>query len=291
MAEMIKHLPKKKGKLLKIFKTDKYNLVSNILVLVFALISLFPVYWMFSSALKSSESITAMPPEWIPKNPSFANYIQLFHSQHILIWVYNSLFIGLVTTFLVVFISSLAAYSFAKIRFFGSQVIFAVLISTLMIPKDVYTVPLFRIMQNFNMVGTQMGVILPNVALPFGVFILKQFMDTIPDAMRESAKIDGASEWRIYLKIFMPMASPGLGALFILEFARVWNDYLWQLVMLSNDAAKTLQLGIASIQTETVPNLAFKMTGASLAAIPMIVIFLCFQRYFTKGIVLGAMKE
>ncbi|HEY5584745.1 MAG TPA: carbohydrate ABC transporter permease [Ruminiclostridium sp.] len=272
-------------------KRDKLDIVSNIVVLFFALINIFPLYWMFSNSLKSSNSITRMPPEWIPQHPSFDNYVQLLSSQNVISWAFNSVFISVLTTVLVVFISSLAAYAFAKLDFYGNKVIFVIFISTLMIPKDVYIIPLFKIMQNFNLINTRLGVIIPNVALPFGVFILKQFFDSLPNALRESAKIDGASEWTVYLRIIIPMAKAGIGALFILVFVRMWNDYLWQLIMLSKDSLKTLQLGIASLQTENVPNLAFKITGASLAAIPMIIVFLCFQSYFTRGITLGAVKE
>ena len=240
---------------------------------------------------KDSNSITQMPPEWIPLHPTLENYFGLATSKSLLLWAVNSIVISAVTTALVVVISSLAAYSFSKLKFYGSKVIFVVFISTLMIPKDVYIIPLFKIMQSFSLINTRIGTILPNVALPFGVFILKQFLDTLPDELRESAKIDGCSEWRIFLRIIMPMARAGLGALFILEFVRVWNDYLWQLIMLSKENLKTLQLGIAALQTELMPNMAFKITGATLAAIPMITVFLCFQSYFTRGITLGAVKE
>jgi multiple sugar transport system permease protein len=246
---------------------------------------------MFTNALKDNNSITSMPPEWIPHKPTFSNYLELLQSKSIMTWSFNSIVISAVTTILVVMVSSLAAYSFSKLKFFGGDIIFIIFVSTLMIPKDVYIIPLFKMMQGFHLINTRLGVILPNVALPFGVFILRQFMDTIPDELRESAKIDGAGEWRIFLRIILPMAKPGLGALFILMFVKVWNDYLWQLIMLSKDKLKTLQLGIASLQTETMPNLAFKITGASLAAIPMIIVFICFQGYFTQGITLGAIKE
>lgn len=272
-------------------RRDKFDIVSNIIVLFFAICSFFPLYWMFSNALKNSGSITSMPPEWIPLNPTLNNYIELLSSKSVLLWSFNSIVISAVTTLLVVFISSLAAYSFSKLDFYGNHIIFIIFISTLMIPKDVYIIPLYKIMQNFDLINTRLGAILPNVALPFGVFILKQFLDTIPNEMRESAKIDGCSEWKIFFRVVMPMAKPGLGALFILVFVRVWNDYLWQLIILSKDTLKTLQLGIASLQTETVPNLAFKITGASLAAIPMIIVFISFQGYFTKGITIGAIKQ
>jgi multiple sugar transport system permease protein len=268
-----------------------FDIVSNVIVFFFAIVSLFPLFWMFTNALKDSVSITSMPPEWIPLHPTLANYAGLFTSKSIVTWTVNSIIISAVSTVLVVMVSSLGAYSFSKLRFFGRQVIFVIFISTLMIPKDVYIVPLFKLMQGFHLINTRVGAFLPNVALPFGVFLLKQFLDTIPNELRESAKIDGCGEFRVFLSIVMPMAKAGLGALTILQFVSVWNDYLWQLVMLSKDSLRTLQIGIASLQTETMPNLAFKVAGASLAAIPMLIVFIAFQGYFTKGITLGAIKE
>jgi multiple sugar transport system permease protein len=272
-------------------RKSSFDIISNVIVFIFAVVSLFPLYWMFTNALKDSVSITSMPPEWIPMHPTLTNYIQLFAAKSIISWAFNSIVIAAVSTCLVVMVSSLGAYSFSKLRFFGRKVIFAIFISTLMIPKDVYIVPLFKVMQTFQLINTTAGAILPNVALPFGVFLLKQFLDTIPNELRESAKMDGCSEFRTFLQIVMPMARAGLGALFILQFVSVWNDYLWQLVMLSKDNLKTLQIGVASMQTETMPNLAFKVAGASLAAIPMLLVFSAFQGYFTKGITLGGIKE
>ena len=270
---------------------SRYDFVANIIVFLFALVMLFPMYWMFSNALKPSHTVTLMPPEWVPKNITFANFYDLIFYRPIGLWMKNSFVISLGTTVLVVITSSMAAYAFAKLRFKGRNIIFFIFISTLMIPKEVYIIPLFRQMQLFRLSFTTIGIILPSVAAPFGVFILKQFFDTLPDDLRESARIDGCNEFTVFSQIFMPMARAGIGALFILMFVRAWNDYLWQLIMVNRDADRTLQLGIAAMQQEIVPNMAFRLTGASLAAIPMIIVFLAFQRYFTQGITLGALKE
>lgn len=268
----------------------KYDFVSNVVVLVFSLLMLFPLYWMFCTALTEGARVTVQPPQWIPNPVSFENFRDLFHAKPIMLWIKNSLAISLGTTVLTVIFSSIAAYGFSKLQFRGRNVLFYLLISTLMIPKEVYLIPLFKTMQSMNLAFTTIGIILPNVASPFGVFILKQFFDSLPNELRDSARIDGSGELRTFLSIYLPLAKPGIGALFILTFVRTWNDYLWQLVMTNSDAKRTLQLGIAALQNEASPNIMYKITGACVAAIPMIVIFLMFQKYFTKGITLGAVK-
>jgi multiple sugar transport system permease protein len=160
-----------------------------------------------------------------------------------------------------------------------------------MIPKEIMIVPLFRITQNFGLVNHLSGMIWPNVAAAFGVFLLKGFFDTTPDALREAGKIDGAGEWRIFTQIMLPIVKPGLGALFILNFVQVWNDYLWQLVIGQDKNMKTLMVGTATLMQDLNPNFAYKMAGATIAAIPMLLVFLLFQRYFTTGITAGAVKE
>ena len=160
-----------------------------------------------------------------------------------------------------------------------------------MIPHEVLVIPLFKIVHSLGWYGTYQGVIIPNVATAFGVFLLKQFIDTIPDSIRESAKIDGSSEFKIFLNIILPMAKPGISALFIIMFVRIWNDYLWQLVIIKDNIMNTLQLGIASMQNDQTTNYAYVVAGTSVATIPMLIVFLIFQRYFTKGITVGAVKE
>jgi multiple sugar transport system permease protein len=150
---------------------------------------------------------------------------------------------------------------------------------------------LFRIAQDLGLVNDLHGMIWPNVATAFGVFLLKGFFDSAPDALREAARIDGAGEVRTFLQIMLPIVKPGIGALFILNFVQVWNDYLWQLVIGQDKDVKTLMVGIATLMQDLNPNFAYKMAGATVAAIPMLLIFVLFQQYFTRGISIGAVKE
>lgn len=272
-------------------KREAIDIVANIIIIFFAILNLFPIYWLFTSSLKNSADVLKMPPDWVPKTPTFANYVDVFRNQPALRWTFNSVFVSLVSTVLVIGVSSLAAYAFSKLRFKGKNVIFIIFISSLMIPKEIMIVPLFRITQNLNLVNKLNGMIWPNVATAFGVFMLKGFFDSIPDSLREAAIMDGANEFQIFYKIILPIVKPGIGALFILNFVQVWNDYLWQLVVGQDKNMKTLMVGIATLMQDLNPNFAYKMAGATVAAIPMLIIFIFFQKYFTRGISIGGVKE
>lgn len=272
-------------------KKEPFDILSNIFVTFFAVLSLFPLYWLFTSSLKNSSDVVKMPPDWFPKTMTLSNYIDVFNSQPALRWTYNSLVVSLVSTVALIVVSCLAAYAFSKLKFKGKNFLFILFISSLMVPKEVVIVPLFRVIQDLGMVNSLNGMIWPNVATAFGVFLLKGFFDGIPDSLRESAKIDGASEIKILYQIMLPIVKPGIGALFILNFVQVWNDYLWQLVVGQQNEVKTLMVGIATLMQDLNPNFAYKMAGATVAAIPMLIIFLLFQSYFTRGLSVGAVKE
>ena len=272
-------------------KLDVFDWISNIVASFFAVINLFPLYWLATSSFKNNTDVLKMPPDWWPTNPTLDNYIEVFRSQPAIRWSFNSIFIALATTLLVVAASSLAAYAFAKLDFMGKNFLFIIFIASLMIPKEVMIVPLFKIIQGFNWMNNYNAMIWPNVATAFGVFMLKGFFDTIPDSLRESGKIDGASEIRVFIQIILPIVQPAIGALFILNFVQVWNDYLWQLVVVNKKEMKTLMVGVSSLMQELNPNFAYKMAGATVAAIPMLIVFLAFQKYFTRGITVGAVKE
>ncbi|GIP40174.1 sugar transport system permease [Paenibacillus sp. J31TS4] len=272
-------------------KREKVDVVANAIVIFFAVLNLFPLYWLFTSSLKNSSDVIKMPPDWWPATITFSNYVEVFQSQPALRWTFNSLFVAGVSTVLVVAVSAMAAYAFSKLRFTGKNVLFIIFISSMMVPKEVMIVPLFRISQDLGLVNNLFGMIWPNVATAFGVFLLKGFFDSAPDALREASRIDGAGEVRTFLQIMLPIVKPGIGALFILNFVQVWNDYLWQLVIGQDKEMKTLMVGIATLMQDLNPNFAYKMAGATVAAIPMLLIFLLFQKYFTRGISIGAVKE
>jgi ABC-type sugar transport system, permease component len=272
-------------------KREAYDVVSNIAICLIAILNLFPLYWLFTSSLKNSSDVIKMPPDWWPKTFTLDNYTEVFHNQPALRWTFNSLYVAGLTTVLVVIASSMAAYAFSKLRFKGRNVIFIIFVSSMMVPKEVMIVPLFQLTQQLGLVNSLYGMIWPNVAIAFGVFLLKGFFDSAPDALREAARIDGAGEVRTFVQVLLPIVKPGIGALFILNFVQVWNDYLWQLVVGQEKNSKTLMVGIATLMQDLNPNFAYKMAGATIAAVPMLLIFILFQQYFTRGISIGAVKE
>ena len=282
---------KKKNFFQKLKHMEPLDLFVNILVLLYAIVNLFPFYYLITSSFKSSAEIFKMPPDWWPKTFRYQNYVDLFKGQPAFRWAFNSFLVALTTTLLVVLCSSLAAYSVSKLRFKGRMLIYAVFIGALMIPKEIFIVPLFQIITKLDLSDTYSGMILPNVASTFGVFLLKGFFDTVPDSIRESGKLDGASEFKIFATLIIPIVRPGIGALFILNFVNIWNDYLWQMLIARSKDMMTLMVGTASIMQEISPNYGYKMAGAAVAAIPMLIIFMIFQRYFTAGITMGSVKE
>ena len=188
------------------------------------------------------------------------------------------------------FTAAMAGYALAKKRFIGRSVVFTLIVCAMALPKQVILIPLLREMSSLHLYNTIWAVILPIVGWPFGVFLIKQFGEGIPGEMMEAAKIDGANEWKTFTAIAYPMIKPGVGALAIFTFINSWNDYFMQLIMLSSTSNLTISLGIAKLQAENATDFGLIMAGAALAAVPIIVVFLIFQKYFTKGITMGAVK-
>ena len=186
--------------------------------------------------------------------------------------------------------ASMAGYALAKKRFVGGRLLFTLIVCAMALPKQVILIPLLREMSNLNLYNTIWAVIFPIVGWPFGVFLMKQFSEGVPTEMIEAAQIDGASEAKTFLQIVVPMIKPGIGALAIFTFINSWNDYFMQLIMLSSTSNLTISLGIAKLQAENATDYGLIMAGAALAAVPIIIVFLLFQKYFTKGITMGAVK-
>lgn len=262
----------------------------NVFVILLAVAFLFPLYWMILTSFKHASVTIKMPPELWPKEVTFANYQSLWEKTKIARWFWNSLFVSASTAALVCITSALAGYAFAKKQFAGKRLLFILVIGSMMIPRELLLVPLFEMMRTFHWFNSYPALIFPLIGWPLGVFMLKQFCSTIPGELIEAAHMDGSSAWGTFGKIVVPLIMPGIGALAIFTFISTWNDYLWQLVMINSDRMKTLQVGIASLQSQFVTQYGLVMAGAVVASLPMIVVFIFFQRYFTEGITLGAIK-
>lgn len=255
-----------------------------------AIASLLPLYWMITGSFKETASQMQMPPEWFPVHPTFENYKTLFRRAPVVRWFINSAVIASVLTGTNLLFNSLAGYAFAKKDFPGKNAIFWMIISTMMVPGQVTLVPLFIMMTKLHLVNTFTGIMLPGVAGAFGLFLMKQFMQTLPSELIDAARIDGCSEWSTFYRVMLPLAKPALAVLGIFVFIGQWNNFVWPLIMTNSKEMRTLQVGLATLRQEHLTDWGLLMSGATLAALPMIIIFFAFQRYFMTGLTIGATK-
>ena len=290
--------------------TKVYQYVSYFFVLVMAFLFTFPLYWIISGAFKTGAEINAREPAWWPSEWVMTNFDKLFDRRSAPLfdfeifgyiitgptvpaairWLVNSVFMSVMAMLLTCLTSAMAGYALAKKRFYGRTLLFSLIVCAMALPKQVILIPLLREMNALGLYDTVWSVIFPVVGWPFGVFLLKQFAEGIPTEMVEACRIDGASEWRTFTDVMFPMIKPGVGACAIFTFINSWNDYFMQLIMLTTNKNLTISLGIATMQGESSIDFGLLMAGAALASVPIIIVFLIFQKYFTKGITMGAVK-
>ena len=266
-----------------------YKIFSVIILIAVVLFFLFPLYWIITGSFKNNAEITAREPIWFPMSPTMENYMELFDNPAFL-WLFNIIFISAAAMLLTCITASLAGYALGKKRFIGRGVLFTIIICAMALPKQVIVIPLAQLMTFLNLKDTLWAVILPTVGWPFGVFLMKQFSESIPTEILEAARVDGAGELRTFASVVFPMIKPGIGALAIFTFVNTWNDYFLQLVMLISEEKWTLPLAIANMQGEMSTDYGLIMAGAALASVPIIIVFIAFQKYFTQGIAMGAVK-
>jgi len=282
--------------------------LTYVLLIFVAITSLFPLYWLFNTSLTPATSTVKFPPDIIPVNATLNNFVAVVKSSgvskipipgtdevwqvpRIYLWFVNTAFITLLSTAVHLLFDSMAGYAFAKRKFPGSNVLFVMVLAALMIPPQVTLVPLYLMITQWKLVNTYAGVILPGLADVIGIFLLKQYIQTLPGELEEAARMDGASEWTIYTKIILPLTTPALAVTAIFSFQRYWNSFIWPLIVLQNPDMFTLQVGLAYIHTsEFGTNYGLLLAGAALAAIPMIIFFFAFQKYFMQGLRIGAIK-
>lgn len=266
-----------------------YKAFAAVVLILLALFFLFPLYWIVTGSFKDVIEINAKEPSWFPQNPTMDNYARLFDNPAFL-WLFNIVFISAAAMVLTCITAALAGYALAKKRFYGRGILFTIIICAMALPKQVIVIPLLQEMTAIGLDDSLWAVILPTVGWPFGVFLMKQFAETIPNEILEAARVDGAGELRTFFSVVFPMIKPGIGALAIFTFVNTWNDYFLQLVMLTSREKWTLPLAIANLQSEMSSDFGLIMAGAALAAIPIVAVFIAFQKYFTQGIAMGAVK-
>lgn len=274
---------------MKKIKYSPRGIIFTTIIIILTIIFIFPFYWIVTGAFKPQNVTVQIPPQWFPKSPTLSNFAELAKNP-LASWTFNSFFISFSTMIVVCLVATMAGYVLAKKRFPGRDLIFWSLIIAMALPKQVVMIPLFTILSKFGWINSYAGLILPAAAWPFGVFLMKQFSQGVPGELLEAAKIDGCNELRIFWSIVVPLVKPGIGALAIFTFINSWNDYFMQLIVIRSSNKFTLPLGVALMQQEFTTNYGAIMAGAALASLPMIIIFIAFQNYFTQGITMGAVK-
>jgi len=267
------------------------RIIALVFITMLAVSSILPLYWMITGSFKIQMSAMSFPPEWFPKSPTLENYQNLFLDKPTFRWLFNSIFIATCVSFGAIITSTMAGYAFGKKDFPGKSFLFWLMLGTMMLPHQVLLIPLFLMIVDLNLNNTYAGYILPYIAYPLGVFLIKQYMQSVPNELLEAARIDGASELLTFRTVVVPLAKPAIGAIGIFAFILGWNDYLWQLVVADAEKMLTLPVAVSRLSQGLLStNYGLSMAGATIAFIPMLIFFLVFQRFFVKGISVGALK-
>lgn len=263
----------------------------NGLLWAFAALAAFPLVWMVCVSLMPAGSASSLPPPLLPHDPTLAHYRVLLGDGGLKRAFVNSLGLAVVSTLLSTSFNTLAGYAFAKLRFRHRERIFGLLIAALVIPGQVAMLPLFLMLKGMGLVNTWMGVLIPSLAGIFGIFLVRQYAQSIPDSILDAARIDGAGELRIFRSFVLVLCLPVLVTLGIFTFLGVWNDFLWPLIVLTDRDLYTLPVALANLVGEHVQDTELMMAGAVLTVLPVLVLFVALQRYYLAGIMAGSVKE
>jgi multiple sugar transport system permease protein len=264
--------------------------IVNGLLAGLAFVSLFPLVWMVSVSFMQPGAASTLPTPIFQRAPTLANYHLLFGSIGMGKYFFNSLLIALLATLISVTFNVMAGYAFAKLRFRGRDAIFKTLLGALVIPGQVAMLPLFLMLKPLGLINSYAGAVVPMMASVFGIFLVRQFARGIPDDLLEAARIDGASEWRIFLTIVVPVLTPVLATLAIFSFLGTWNDFMWPLIVLTDDSLHTLPVALAGLSREHVQDNELMMAGSVVTVLPVLLLFLALQRQYMAGLMAGSVK-
>lgn len=255
-----------------------------------ALLALLPMAWMIAASFMRTGEANTFPPRLLPADPTLEHYRTLFTRLNVGRYFMNSMIVAVTATVASLFINSMAAYAFAKLRFRGRDRLFRFLTLGLVIPVQVSMLPLFLLMRELGLVNSYWGVIIPSLASIFAIFLVRQYAVSIPDDLIDAARIDGASEFRIYWSVVLPVIRPILATLAIWTFLATWNDFMWPLIVLNDDSMFTLPVALANLAGERVQDTELMMAGSVVTVLPVLVVFLFLQRYYVEGITAGSVK-
>ena len=280
------------------------NLIPNLLLIIPAAIMLLPIYWMIITALKPSTEIYIVPPTWIPSRLEFSNFARVLDLARFDRYFINTVVFAGIHTVLNLLFASMAGYGFARLRFPGQQPLFWLLLTKMMVPFYVVLIPLFILMRFFPLTGgndlfgqggsglydTVLGILLPGIITPFGIFMFRQFFLTLPRDLEDAARIDGCTEWQIYWRVMLPLTKPAIVTLAIFTFQGSWNMFIWPLVMTRTETLRTIQIALAFFRQDQNIQWALLMAATTMATLPIILVFLVLQRYFKQGIAMTGLK-
>jgi multiple sugar transport system permease protein len=258
--------------------------------IVIGLVMLTPFVWMLSASLKLNRDVFTFPIQWIPAEPRWQNYVDIWTKIPLALFVWNTAKITIAVTILQLLTSSFAAYAFAKLRFPGRDALFLGYIATIAMPWQVYMVPQFLLMRELGLHNTHMALILLQAFTAFGVFLMRQFYQSIPDELCEAARIDGMNEYQIWWRIMLPLSKPALSTLTIFTFVSTWNDFLGPLIYLTKTELKTIQFGLRMFISQYSAEYGLIMAASMVSLIPVLLIFLVLQRFFVEGIATSGLK-
>ncbi len=271
-------------------KTRIGRITTYILLIALSALMLLPFVWMVSASLKLDKDVFAYPIQWIPETFQWSNYVEIWRQVPFLTFFFNTIKLTVIITLLQLFTSSFAGYAFAKLHFKGKDFVFLAYIASIAIPWQSYMVPQFIMMRRLGLVDTHMALILLQAFSAFGVFLMRQFFISIPNDIIDAARIDGLSEWGIYYRIMLPLSKPALATLTIFTAVFVWNDFMGPLIYLNSEGLKTIQLGLRLFIQQYSADYALIMAASLVSLIPVVALFLAFQRFFVEGIAATGVK-
>jgi multiple sugar transport system permease protein len=266
------------------------TILIHLALMIGAAVTLVPLLWMVSASFTPAGEANVIPPRFLPVRPTFEHYVALFTRLNLARNFLNSAVITIVATILSVLINGMAGYAFAKLRFGGRDRVFRLLIIALVVPSQVGMLPLFLLLREMGFVNTYVGAVIPYLASVLGIFLIRQYVLGIPDELLQAARVDGAGEFRIFRSIVLPVIRPILVTLATFVFLSSWNDFMWPLIILSDSAKYTLPVALANLAGEHVQDLELMMAGSVLTILPVMIVFLIFQRAYIRGIMAGGVK-
>lgn len=267
------------------------NTILYIILAFGAVLSIFPVFWALSTSLKSTSEVFSNPLGWIPHPFDWHNFVHVWTIEPFGRYIFNTFFVSIITALGQMLFGALGAYAFARMKFMGKNFLFSMYISTMMVPPVVTMIPLFILMKHLGWINTYYALIAPTVlGTPLGIFLLRQFFLTIPGELEEAARIDGAGVMRIFWQIILPMGKPALTTLGLISFVMTWNNFIWPVIVINSDKYKVLTLAVANFQTQYGSEWNYLMVVVLLTTVPLLILFIFFQRHIINGIQLGASK-